>query len=253
MGTFNINASQKFKVWRDAIARFRTTVEVAGLQEVNSDRKRHFLDNGHWGAFWPEKLGQNPVIWDQRIFERVSARGVKIATARRVGHEKPGSGAHRKAAYATVVRLRHLVSGQTISVVDVRLSAGAVNNGRPIDGNPRLYRRYVDEVAGLVRVVAAERRWTPRRVYVVGDFNNNYPADKRHHRRQLAYSRLTRAGLTSAWESRKQINPRHGSGTRAGSYLDNIWSVSTARRVDVDRRINVSDHYPVTARIRAAG
>jgi endonuclease/exonuclease/phosphatase family metal-dependent hydrolase len=247
VGTFNINASQRFGVWRNAIREFRTHVQVAGLQEVNSDQKRHFLRSSRWGAFWPAKLGQNPVIWDRQAFEMLAARGAKLAKGRYVGNEKPGADPYRKASWATVVRLRHVRSGRTISVVNTHLVAGGVNGGRRIPGNPRLYNLYVDQMAGLARTVRTERSWAGGRVFVVGDFNVNYPADKKRRHANLPYALLTGAGLVSAWEARREIEPGHGSGTRGGAYLDGVWSSRGARRVSVMRSINVSDHFPVIA------
>jgi endonuclease/exonuclease/phosphatase family metal-dependent hydrolase len=245
VGTFNINASQRFKVWRKAVYAFRTHVSVAGLQEVNSDDKRAALRGSGWGAFWPSQLGQNPVIWDQDRFELVAARGAKIAKGRYVGHEQGDP--YRKASWATVVRLREPATRQLVSVVNVHLVPGAVQNGDRIRGHRRLYRLYVDQVRGLDTVIRTEKAWATGPVLVTGDFNDNYLADKRHHRAKLAYSRLHRAGLVSAWEARDELKPGHGSGTRGGSYLDNVWSEHAARRVAVLRDIRVSDHYPVVA------
>jgi endonuclease/exonuclease/phosphatase family metal-dependent hydrolase len=248
VGTFNINASQGFQVWSNAVADFMPMVDVAGLQEVNKREKTAWLLQAEgWGSYRPAELQQNPVIWDEDAFELLEGRGEKIAEGRRVEVKKPGADSYEHDAWATVVRLRHIPTGQTVSIVNVHLISGAVNNGQPIPGRPRLLSLYVDEVAGTAGVVAEERAWAEGRVYVVGDFNNNYPADRRWHRARLAYAQLTKRGLTSAWESRAVLIPGQGSGTRGGSYLDNVWSAGRANVISVKRTFHVSDHYPVVA------
>jgi endonuclease/exonuclease/phosphatase family metal-dependent hydrolase len=248
VGTFNINASQTYQVWTQAVSDFMPMVDVAGLQEVNKREKTAWLLQVEgWGSYRPAVLQQNPVIWDESEFELVEGRGEKIANGRQVEVKKPGADAYEKDAYATVVRLRHVGNGQTISVVNLHLISGAVNNGKKIAAHPKLYRLYVDEVAGARKVIAAEQAWAGGRVYVVGDFNNNYPADRRWKKAPLAYAQLTALGLTSAWESRPILLPGQGSGTRGGSYLDNLWSRDRAVNVAVKRTFHVSDHYPVVA------
>jgi endonuclease/exonuclease/phosphatase family metal-dependent hydrolase len=248
VGSFNINAGRSTATFRNAIARFRSDVDVAGLQEVNSKPKHRFLAHMHgWGSYHPGQLRQNPVIWRTSEFTRVSARGAKIATARNVGHEKPGAPAHRDPQRATVVRLRHRATGVTISVINVHLVAGAVNSGRCLERAPRLCRLYKDSVAGLRRVTAQERSWAQGRVYVIGDMNDNYPADKRRHQREMAYAQLHGAGLVAHWERRREIRPAEGSGTRGGAYLDQIWARREPASIAVNRSIKVSDHYPIVA------
>jgi endonuclease/exonuclease/phosphatase family metal-dependent hydrolase len=248
VGSFNINASASTATFKRAVTQFRSGVDVAGLQEVNNDPKVRFL--GHmrgWGAYHPKKLRQNPVIWRRSEFTRVDARGAKIASARYVGHEKPGAPAHRHPQWATVVRLRHQATGVNVSVINVHLVAGAVNSGRCLRDAPRLCRLYKDSVAGLRRVAAQERSWAHGRVYVIGDMNDNYPADKRWHQRDLAYAQLRGAGLVAHWERRREIKPSEGSGTRGGAYLDQMWARRKPVSIAVDHSIKVSDHYPIVA------
>lgn len=248
VGSFNINASVSTATFRRAVSRFRADVDVAGLQEVNNDPKVRFLKHMRgWGAYHPGKLRQNPVIWRTSEFARLDARGAKIASARYVGHEKPGAPAHRHPQWATVVRLRHRATGVPVSVVNVHLVAGAVNSGRCLRDAPRLCRLYKDSVAGLRRVTAQERAWAHGRVYVIGDMNDNYPADKRRHQRDLAYAQLRGAGLVAHWERRREIRPSEGSGTRGGAYLDQMWARRKPVSIAVDHSIKVSDHYPILA------
>lgn len=252
VGTFNINADMPFKRWKRKVRTFLPHVDVAGLQEVNSREKTSFLEGlGAWGSFRPAKLQQNPVLWRRDVFERRAARGVKIAMARHVGHEKPGTPSWRKASWATVVRLEHRETGLTVSIVNVHLVAGATQDGRPYPDRPRLVDLYRDQVRGMNRVVKVEKGWAEGRVWVIGDFNVNYPADKRWQVRGFPYVRLHDGrGLRSAWEAREEIVPGRGSGSRGGSYIDNIWAKAGARKVDVLRGIKGSDHYPVVARYR---
>lgn len=254
VGTFNIDAAQKVKVWKRAVTKFRRDVQVAGLQEVSSDTKRSFLRRSRgWDSYAPQapKVQQNPVIWRTGVFDRVSARAARIAKGRHVGHEKAGMPAYRPASWATVVRLRDRTTGGLLSVVNVHLVAGGVNGGKAIRSNRKLYRLYLDQVQGLARVVRTERGWADARVVVTGDFNDNYVADRTHRHAKLVYRQLVKAGYVSAWESRKELKPRHGSTTAGGSYLDNVWATTGARSITVNRTINVSQHFPVVARYPA--
>ncbi|MFC4787104.1 endonuclease/exonuclease/phosphatase family protein [Nocardioides sp. MAHUQ-72] len=248
VGSFNINASRSTAVFKNAVRHFRQSVDVAGLQEVTSKEKTAFLHSMRgWAAYGPDELHANPIIWRKSVFKGISGHGVKIASARNVGNEKPGAPAHRTPQYATVARLQNRATGVKISVINVHLVAGAVNGGRCVKDAPRLCELYKDSVAGLRRAAAQERSWANGRVYVIGDMNDNYPADKRHKRRPLAFAQLRSASLVAHWERRREILPSRGSGTRGGAYLDQIWARRKPARIDVDRSINVSDHYPIVA------
>lgn len=249
VGSYNIRANRSLKKFRRAVRAFRDHVEVAGLQEVNTKEKTAWMQGmPGWRSYRPRRLLQNPVIWRHDKFKRVSARAAKIAKGRYVGHENPGSDAHRSAQLATVVRLRHRATGQRLSVINVHLTSGAVNGGRCLRGRPRLCDLYKDSVRGLVRPLRREQRWAAGRVILLGDFNDNYPADKRRHRRALAFSTLHRHGLVAHWERRSTIEPGHGSGARAGAYLDQIWARGKPAQISVRRDVRDSDHYPVLAK-----
>ena len=248
IGSFNINASVSLGVWSQAVTRFMPLVDVAGLQEVNRKEKTAWLvQHDGWGSYRPTELQQNPVMWNDDVFDLIEGRGEKIADGREVEVKKAGADSVEKDAYATVVRLKHLATGQSISIVNLHLISGAVNNGQPIAGRPNLYSLYADEVAGATAVVSDEMAWADGQVYVLGDFNNNYLADRRWHQSALAYAQMSGLGLVSAWEARPNLLPGRGSGTRGGSYLDNVWSAGPSLGLSVRRTFHVSDHFPIVA------
>lgn len=249
--SYNVDAATEYTVWEEAVDHALTLGEVMGLQEVNTKPKSAHLEGLEgWGTYRPAELRQNPVVWDESVFSLTEARGELLAEGRYVGDEKPGSPTYRKDTYATVVRLLHLPTQQTVSVINVHLTAGGVNNGQPIEGRPILYEIYCDEVRSLAAIVDEERAWAPTgTLLTIGDFNNNYRADRKWHKRKLAYYKLTRRGQIASWEAVDPLLPGEGSGTRAGSYLDQIWSGEAADEMSIDKTYGaeVSDHYPIVA------
>ncbi|MBB6628650.1 hypothetical protein H5V45_15095 [Nocardioides sp. KIGAM211] len=246
IGSYNIRADRSTKKFSRAVATFRKHVDVAGLQEVNTGHKtKALMRMKGWESYRPASLQQNPVIWRDDVFDQVAARGAKIATARSIGKE--GVPHYRKAQIATVVRLQHLATGRTLSVINVHLVTGGVNGGKCIKAHPKLCALYADSVAGLADVVAEEQDWADDEVYVFGDFNDHYPADEKFHKKQFAYATLTKLGMVAHYELRPEQLPNQGSGTRSGAYLDQIWGRQVPVAEKVWRSIKASDHYPITA------
>lgn len=247
IGTYNIRAGTSMATFRRGVAGLRRHVDVAGLQEIGLNAKRRYLGSlRFWGSYHAPKIQQNPVIWDRRVFELLGARGPWLASPRRLGRELPGSSRQVKKSYASVVHLRHRASGRRLSVVNVHLVHGAVRAGRPWPGRPRTFRLFRAQVAGLVRVVRAERAWG--RVFVVGDFNVGYAQDKREGLARLPYRQLTHLGLTSMWKGSRYVGARHG--THRNALLDQVWSRKRPRHRSIVRTLHASDHYPAVATYR---
>lgn len=247
IATYNLRAGMGMEKFRHGVRAIRRNAGVIGLQEIGANSRRHFLHaSRHWGYFRPRYIQQNPVIWDRRKFHKVKARGHRIAKSRHLRGQLPGSRKPKKHSTATVVRLRHKASGRRLSVINVHLVHGAVKGGKPWPGRPRVFGLYVDQVRGVVRVVRKERRWG--RVFVVGDFNVGYRADKHVRLPKLPYRRLKRLHLNSMWQGTKYV--RHRQGTRRDALIDQVWSKRKASRAKVLRGIEPSDHYPAVATYR---
>ncbi len=247
IGTYNIRSGTSLATFRRGVKALRRHVDVAGLQEIGLNAKRRYLATSRtWGSYHAPKIQQNPVIWNRRDFEFLGGRGPWLAPTRRLGRELPGSGQPVKKSYASVVHLRHRASGRRISVVNVHLVHGAVRAGRPWPGRPRTFRLFRAQVAGLVRVVRAERSWG--KVFVLGDFNVGYAQDKREGRARLPFRQLTHLGLRSIWKGSRYVGARHG--THRNALLDQVWSRTRPRHRSIVRTIRASDHYPAVATYR---
>ncbi|WP_028644736.1 endonuclease/exonuclease/phosphatase family protein [Nocardioides sp. URHA0020] len=229
VGTFNVDRGTGYAAWRRSVRSFRRHVDVAGLQEVNTARKRHFLADGDRWGYYARTPGPdvNPVIWDRRDFRRTGAGAVRLAG--RHGSFAP--------AYATLVRLVHRRTGQRYAVLDVHLAWGH-------DAVPRRARRA--QLVGLARAARREEA-AGRHVLVVGDFNVNHRADRRDGRAGSPTRRLRAAGLVSAWDSGR-LRAGGGSSTLGAGYIDQVWAQARAREVRTVRRLSGGQHHPVIAR-----
>ena len=226
VGTFNVDRDRGYDAWRRTVVAFRGHVDVAGLQEVDTARKRHFLSaGGRWGAYarTPGR-DDNPVVWDRHVFRRTGAGAVRID-------------GRRGSSYATLVRLVHRRTGTPYAVLNVHLAWG---HGPA----QRLHRR--EQLAGLARAAGREEA-AGRVVLVVGDFNVNHRNEQRDGRSGSPSRRLRPAGLVSAWES-ERLRPDGGSSTRGAGYIDQVWAPARARGVRVLRGLSGGQHHPVVAR-----
>lgn len=218
VGTFNIDRDRGFDAWRRAVVAFRSGVDVAGLQEVDSAVRRAFLSTDRWGSYG---RGEDPVIWDRRDFRVLSGRGVPIARDSR----------------ATVVRLSHRSTGASYAVVNVHLVWGHT---------PSVRRLRHEQLRGLARVAAAEQA-AGARVLVVGDFNVDHAVDRRQRRPGMPVRRLGAVGLVSAWDTRERLPRADGSSTLGAGYIDQVWAATPARRVRAWQHVSGGQHHPVVA------
>lgn len=243
VGTYNIQSNTSLAGFEEAVDAFKQRVDVTGLQEIGANVKnKYLLSDATWGYYRPEQLQQNPVIWDTQVFDLVAAHGVLLAKGRDVQGEKPSNTDFRKDSYATVVRLRHLLTGQQISVINVHLVSGAVKAGLPWPDRPLLFKLYTEQVASLVRLQAIERDASDQ-VFVLGDFNVGYKADRKRHRVRLPFRQLTSRGLISMW---RDYDVDHG-GTHSDAYIDQVWSTEAVDGAEVETDIVHGDHLPVIA------
>ena len=251
IGSYNIQISRPIRQFRAAVRFIKSRADVVGLQEAGGAPRRRFLDGDHsWRIYHPPGLPQVPVIWNPRVFKLVSARQVKISDAATV--EKPGRGLmHWKAGYAPVVRLRQISTGYVFTVINVHLIRGAVNQGRPRRGAPRTYRVYRHQVRAVKAAVRSERE-RGRQVYVTGDFNVGYVADRQERVRALPYRRLTSIHQVANWKGKRLNNYGTHIDTscpkgkaHCGAYIDQIWGPREAATSTVFTRVVHSDHYPI--------
>lgn len=244
IGTYNIRADRSLRQFKNAVDAFKEKVQVAGLQEIAEKEKNDYLQSDEgWGYYRPAELRQNPVIWDTSYFSFVGApdAGYRIAKGREV-EAKAGGTEFKEATFATVVRLDHLVSGNEVSVINVHLLSGASRVGRPWPGRPKRFEMFTDQIAGMMRLVKAERE-LGNEVFVLGDFNIGFQADQKVRDRRLPFKRFKRVGYRSMWQGGELAE----KGTYENAYLDQIWADVEPTQREVARDIKGSDHYPALA------
>jgi len=250
IGSYNIQISRPMDDFRTAVNFIMSVSDVAGLQEAGGGNRREFLDgNRSWRIYHAPHLLQVPILWNPRVFELVNAKERKISDAARI--DKPGGTEPFKAQYVPVVRLRQLSTGYVLTVINVHLIHGAVNAGRPRKGSPHTFRVYRRQVVALKRLVKAERS-KGRRVYVTGDYNVGFAADRKVRNRKLPYRRLTSLNMKANWQGKKltnygtHIDPSCPKGkTHCGAYIDQIWAPQKATTSTVYTDKVYSDHYPI--------
>lgn len=244
IGTYNIRSDRTLAQFKRGVDELKPRVDVAGLQEIaEAEKNQYLIDDEDWGYYRPPEIRQNPVIWDTSVFDFVStpAAGYQIAEGREV-EAKTGGTEFKDHTYATVVRLRHIASGNVISIVNVHMLSGSTQRGEPYPGRPRRFQMMVDQVDGLIRLVRSERN-KGYEVFPLGDFNVSYVADRRVRRDDLPFKRFRRIEFQSMWEG----GELEKEGTFGPVYLDGVWSHREVFRREVARDITVSDHYPAIA------
>jgi len=251
IGSYNIQISQPINQFRQAVDFIKSVSDVAGLQEAGGAPRRRYLDGDRsWRIYHPPNLPQDPVIWNPRVYQLISAKQVKLSDATRV---EAGNGRTMrwKALWAPVVRLRQIYTGYVLSVINVHLIRAAMNEGRPRRNAPLTYRVYVHQVKAVKATVLAEQEagW---QVYVTGDFNIGYVADRQVQLRKAPYHKLTRRHLVANWQGQKLNN--YGthidnqcppSKSHCGAYIDQIWAPTRAATSTVFIHQVHSDHYPI--------
>jgi hypothetical protein len=250
IGSYNIRIGASMDDFRAGVNFIMSVADVAGLQEAGGGNRREFLDgNRSWRIYHAPRLLQTPILWNPRVFELVNAHEKKISDSARI--DSPGGTVPFKAQYIPVVRLRQISTGYVFTMINVHLIHGAVNAGRPRKSSPNTYRVYRHQVKALKRVVRDERsRGLP--VYVSGDYNVGYAADRDVRNRRLPYRRLSSINMKANWKGKKlnnygtHIDPSCPKGaSHCGAYIDQIWAPTTSATSTVYTNVIHSDHYPI--------
>ena len=249
VGSYNIRAGVSTATFQDAVQAVAGISDVAGLQEVNSRAKESVLGQlSGWDYYRPYRAPgvtvageQSPVIWRSSRFTKVGARAVVIAPRADVEN----SAGYVNKSFATVVHLRDRSTGANLSVINVHLVPGAVINGRATPHKPKLFAVYKTSVANLRALAGSERSFGA--VYVMGDFNVGWVADKRVHLAGLPFAQFwSKLSMRSMWATER---PAGGTGSHVGSpsLIDQVYAAHKAASAKVDYSTTYSDHYPVVA------
>jgi endonuclease/exonuclease/phosphatase family metal-dependent hydrolase len=252
VGSYNVRAGVSTSTFSSAVHSMTSISDVAGFQEVNSRDKERVLGGlSGWDYYRPYRppghagVGeQNAVIWNSSRFTYLSGRSVRIAPQVWVGSEKaPG---YVNPNFVAVVHLRDKLTGRDMSLICVHLVPGAVINGLPTKGKPRLFGAFRTSVVNLRALAGRERSFGT--VYVLGDFNVGWVADRRTHLPNLPYTQFWQnLSMRSMWGAQR---PSGNRGSHAGSpaLIDQVYAAEKASASTVYYSRKYSDHYPVVAR-----
>ncbi len=183
--TFTLNVAFPLST-RKAIAdakRALTLGDVGGFQEFSQQPDRdallRMLQRKDWGWYMPLGAGVAiPIVWDRDRFRLID------------GHSTQVHGPERNVTpsrYINVVRLREIATGKVFGYVNTHLISGAsrdaqLSNMRRI---PRL-RKHLSMLRDEIESLFA----STEHVFVGGDFNVNFLADRRRRNPGLPTDRL---------------------------------------------------------------
>jgi endonuclease/exonuclease/phosphatase family metal-dependent hydrolase len=246
VATYNVQVRRSVAEFRAGVLPLLARSDIVGLQEMDTREKDAILasqaDSG-WARYAVRPAFQQATLWRTDRFEFVSGRVAQISAAAYIGNEAPKMKPYQKARYASVVRLLDKVTGRRISVVNAHVISGAVRGGLPRAKRPRLFAVYKRNLVSLAGITSAEQRWG--RVFVIGDFNAGWVADRKHLRRRLPIRTMRSVGLASMWTYSR---PTNGLGTRNDALIDQIFTSMRplSSRVQYDLS-GYSDHRPAIA------
>lgn len=250
VGSYNIRAGVSTDTFREAVQDLTSSasgVDIAGLQETNSHQKEAVLASmasSGWSYYRGSPGEQSPVIWNSDRFRFVSGRVAQVARSFYIGDEMAGRASASPPIYVTVVHLVDRRTDTNLSVINVHLLPGAVINGNPTPGRPLSFRAFRNSVVNLVSLADAEKSFGT--VFVLGDFNIGYAADKRVSRPRLPYARFGNHGLSSMWATERPSGSI-GSHENSPALIDQVYSAKQATSATVRYGVTYSDHYPVIA------
>jgi endonuclease/exonuclease/phosphatase (EEP) superfamily protein YafD len=148
-----------------------------------------------------------------------------------------------KSHWFTVIHLVDRVSGQRLSIVNVHMLHGAVRAGRPYPGRPKHWRTYRIQMTNLIQKVQQQQGYG--RVFIVGDFNAGWVADRKHRHKHLPFRSFRGIGYRSMWATERP----HDRGTHRDALIDQVFSRARAGSAKVLFRLGrFSDHRPAVAR-----
>ena len=256
IGTFNIRADVSPARFSAGVKALLPYVDIVGLQEVNSKDKARKLAaikrSGGWD-FWrqyrahvmrhPKRGGaeQTPIMWRSNRFVCTYA-GPMFASGLISLKGEPDATRDVK-RWFTVIHLVDRYTGQRLAIVNVHMLHGAIRGGLPILSRPKHWLTYRTQMTNVIQKVQNQQGYG--RVFILGDFNAGWVADRKHRHRHLPYRSFRNIGYTSMWATERPAR----LGTRRHSLLDQVYSRDKAADAKVLFKLgNYSDHRPAVAR-----
>lgn len=247
IGTYNVwHKASRVRFERDVAALLRTNADVFALQEVRSSWRRKILSElPGWDVYQPEgKRAQvDPIIWRKSRFLLLDKGSERVAR----GSVLAGWGGSVPPRYANWVRLYDRVTGSKVVVVSTHLHASIERKGKP--RRLRRTRQAYGHIRALRRFAAGVCDCDE--VFIAGDFNIDWDADRRVRHRKFPFRVLYKGGhphLVPCWAWSRAKGGTHG---RKGRKIDYVWHRRSEAVQSVKARIlrdgYHSDHHPVLA------
>lgn len=244
VATYNVQVRRSLDQFLGGVRPLLDRSDIVGLQEMDSRDKEAALSGiDGWDHYSVRPAFQQTVLWRSDRFTFVSGRVAKISDPTWIGGELPGQPASQAARYVAVVRLLDNVTGHRVSVVDAHVIQGATRGGRPWPGRPHVFAIFKQNLVSLAGITVTEKRWG--QVFVLGDFNSGWVADRNHLLRRFPIRTFSRLSMRSMW---RYSRPTNGLGTHNDALIDQVFSSlrPLSSRVQFDLS-GFSDHRPAIA------
>jgi endonuclease/exonuclease/phosphatase family metal-dependent hydrolase len=237
-------------------------VHILALQEMASPERRSRVRAAlvsckrcEFDAYMPRPAvpGSTPILFRSKRFDLLGAGTRQVTKATRVGARGAGPPTMR-AKYVNYVRLRDKVTRRVVVVLNNHaVPSVQARGGAP---NTKLHKRlklYRQHMRGLQRMVTRLR--AGGKVFVTGDLNVNYRADRRLTPRLFPYHRLGSLGMRASYHALGE--PRAGTHVlRSGNdrrLIDYVYYLPQRSVRPIRQRIlrgYASDHRPLLVKFR---
>lgn len=248
---FDVPAQDGIEDLRKLIS--RDDSDIITLQEMSNGNRREAIRKAfvdctacEWRAFMPNTRDQNenPILWNGTKFKLLDSGGVQATNRQRV------DGRDFRALYVNYVKLEVRATGNKILVLNNHLPAHVEASGRPRSGSADrmvLYKKNMEAIEQMIR----QNQSSDTTVFVTGDFNVHFTADKKAKSPDFPYKTLSTLNTFASYE---YLGEPKG-GTHAGGRL--IDYVFMPRNSTANMRSQViisdglhSDHKALSVRIR---
>jgi endonuclease/exonuclease/phosphatase family metal-dependent hydrolase len=237
VGSFNVYRGLDFEKFKADVHRITTTnADVLGLQECHADERRRWLGEFPfgWSSYQPAWADGDPILWRTSAFEFVG-HGTEL-----VSKGIPGLFPDR---YLQWAELHHIRADQRMIFVNHHANAHIEKAG-----HPRNLPRTRLTVEGFRQIThTLQYLCTQGLVWLTGDLNVDYDADKRVQYPGFPYVAFGNAHMIPCWRNTEERGTVRGRRTIDYVYHRRSAHVSPQKvRILRDDEYK-SDHRPVLA------
>lgn len=240
VGTYNtLRTLDREAFAKDIFALTHTNVDLLGLQEARGHARYEVLGGiGGWHVYQPRinvNSSQDPILWRGSVFEYVD-HGTELVSR--------GRAPYYPSRYANWVELRHRSTERHVFLLNSHANSHIEKAGHPRRTLSRT-KRAEEHFAALVNI--ARYLGTQGEVFVTGDLNVDYRADRRVQYPRFPYVTLRNAHLIPCWSWANGVT----GGTHGARRIDYVYHRRSSniepRAVRILRDGYRSDHKPVLA------